>query len=753
MDTLLSYLERVELKKDKVSATVIAVNRDAVSGQQTSASVKVAGTVMTIPLDLLSPPLASGDGVGLANAGSVTLADWRLTSVTGSRPSAGYVQFYDEATVGGVHFDPGDFVLGGLLATSPNFYFDYDVGTLYARVGSDIKGSWAADGTITSGAVAGPNVQITATAVNIRQATVNAINLTAADGIRLYSITGGVGTQKVWIKPDGSGWLVGSDKISWTAEGVLSIAGNLSAGTIDIGGADNTSFHVDANGNVWAGAAAYADGPFKVSSGGAITSISGAIGGWTLGATALTAGSGSNTTGLDSGGTNPAFYAGSATPASAPFRVTQGGDVFARNINASGSIRASVFEYNTLSAFAGGFVVAKSAGKIASAYTVGGTLTIETPEAGGWAFASSDIIRIKAAHTAGMGDTWITVTRTGTTNVYTTTYQSGTNSVTYPAGTGCIDYGASGQGYFAVAADDTFGASAAWVLRSHAGAPWTTETTHVYAGTDGKLYAAGGDVVMDVDGITIDIDTVYASPNTIKFVATSLASQLGAYFYSGYGNTIQLKTVARTGTPSISELVAAAPAGNYAQVLLHTGSGSGPTEVTAGIEIISQAPSGSPSERIFYYADLHEFGGDVMYSNSIAAFRNGTTYTGYIFMPLTSPLTSTSWDGDSYSSTGAQTLIDLSNVFGAPAGVKAVLVTVIVRDSASASTQDLGISLGPANSTTMPVHVRCHGRPNDYWETENCIVPCDSNGDIYYRCFASGSGTLDVILQIWGYWI
>ena len=51
---------------------------------------------------------------------------------------------------------------------------------------------------------------------------------------------------------------------------------------------------------------------------GTVTAGAGAIGGWTIGATSLTSGSGANTVGLDSGGTNPAFYAGSATPATAP---------------------------------------------------------------------------------------------------------------------------------------------------------------------------------------------------------------------------------------------------------------------------------------------------------------------------------------------------------------------------------------------------------------------------------------------------
>ena len=41
--------------------------------------------------------------------------------------------------------------------------------------------------------------------------------------------------------------------------------GSITASTIDIGGSDDQSFHVDADGNLWAGAATYALAPFKVS--------------------------------------------------------------------------------------------------------------------------------------------------------------------------------------------------------------------------------------------------------------------------------------------------------------------------------------------------------------------------------------------------------------------------------------------------------------------------------------------------------
>lgn len=48
----------------------------------------------------------------------------------------------------------------------------------------------------------------------------------------------------------------------------LTISGTLSAGAIDIGGSDATSFHVDSSGNLWLGASTFAAAPFKVGSDG-----------------------------------------------------------------------------------------------------------------------------------------------------------------------------------------------------------------------------------------------------------------------------------------------------------------------------------------------------------------------------------------------------------------------------------------------------------------------------------------------------
>lgn len=125
---------------------------------------------------------------------------------------------------------------------------------------------------------------------------------------------------------------------------------------------------------------------------------------------------------------------------------------------------------------------------------------------------------------------------------------------------------------------------------------------------------------------------------------------------------------------------------------------------------------------------------------------------GLRFVPLTTPKTSTSWDGDSYSTT-AWTLLDLSAVFSVPANIKAVLLRARVNDSGSAGAA-ARIAFGTAGSdaTTVGV-VSCEGLPNDTWAFGTFEVPCQVDGDIYYTIVATGASTLDVDIKIWGYWI
>ena len=128
-----------------------------------------------------------------------------------------------------------------------------------------------------------------------------------------------------------------------------------------------------------------------------------------------------------------------------------------------------------------------------------------------------------------------------------------------------------------------------------------------------------------------------------------------------------------------------------------------------------------------------------------------TIEVGWHPVSLTTPLTSTSWDGDSFSTT-AKTLIDLSAVFGVPAGVKAVLIRARARDSASAS-GDYWVGLSPNSvALSLAIDVKC-ADVNDRLGAAQGVVPCDSNGDIYYQISASGASTMDVWIEIWGYLI
>jgi hypothetical protein len=116
---------------------------------------------------------------------------------------------------------------------------------------------------------------------------------------------------------------------------------------------------------------------------------------------------------------------------------------------------------------------------------------------------------------------------------------------------------------------------------------------------------------------------------------------------------------------------------------------------------------------------------------------------------LAAPLTSTSWDGDAYSTT-AKTKIDLSAVFSAPAGIRAVYVVCLVRDSDSRGS-DTYLVLSPNDTADSGPRFQPSDYVNDRYGRTNGWVPCDSAGDIYYQVAASGAGTFDVIIQIWGY--
>ena len=130
-------------------------------------------------------------------------------------------------------------------------------------------------------------------------------------------------------------------------------------------------------------------------------------------------------------------------------------------------------------------------------------------------------------------------------------------------------------------------------------------------------------------------------------------------------------------------------------------------------------------------------------SSNVATIKDSATWTY-----LSTPLTSTSWDGDSYSTT-AKTKIDLSSVFSAPGNIKSALFSISIQDS-GADSVDCYIVLSPNDTAGSGMSLNCLDVV-DRWNRGVLIVPCDSSGDVYYQIVASDTTTMDVYLSIWGY--
>jgi hypothetical protein len=109
-----------------------------------------------------------------------------------------------------------------------------------------------------------------------------------------------------------------------TSAGVLTVAGFTASSSALHTGTKSTFASNDAGVYLASdGIALGENSPFKVTNEGALTSTSGTIGGFEIGQSDLTAGTGTTSVGVSTGSTS--FFAGNATPTQAPFRVTNEG--------------------------------------------------------------------------------------------------------------------------------------------------------------------------------------------------------------------------------------------------------------------------------------------------------------------------------------------------------------------------------------------------------------------------------------------
>lgn len=135
----------------------------------------------------------------------------------------------------------------------------------------------------------------------------------------------------------------------------------------------------------------------------------------------------------------------------------------------------------------------------------------------------------------------------------------------------------------------------------------------------------------------------------------------------------------------------------------------------------------------------------------VTAGAVGWVATPTHYVPLATMLVSMDWNTTAFSTT-AVTALDLAAVFGLPANVKAVLAHLQINDSASA-TAACNINFGPNSTYYYQSALSASGIANDALVIATIIINTDGNSGVYYKCVASGTNTLDVWMEIIGYWI
>ena len=161
---------------------------------------------------------------------------------------------------------------------------------------------------------------------------------------------------------------------SGTFTGDLS-GSNISGGTIDIGGSDSTSFHVDSDGNLFLGASTFGSAPFRVSNAGALTATSVTASDVFVSGVAITPSLLTSAVNMDdTSSLNTTLTTGS----SGIFRTSSTGN----RIQLSGSGSATTFIDFIKSSSTTGRIVANTDEFLINAYNSGDVLTLRSEIAG-----------------------------------------------------------------------------------------------------------------------------------------------------------------------------------------------------------------------------------------------------------------------------------------------------------------------------------------------------------------------------------
>ena len=240
---------------------------------------------------------------------------------------------------------------------------------------------------------------------------------------------------------------------------------------------------------LWAGNATAASAPFRVTKGGVLTATGATI----SGALTATSGSftgtvriGSSSPYIDLDGTNKRVRTSTFNAGYQGYSLEVDGSAEFNNVTVRGAIQSSVFEYGLISAHAGSSIWTKSSGVLAAdMVTAFGSwyMYIKDPSGGGFLFANNDICRCKSTYSGGVGDVWFTVDSRTDMGDGTQRYTCTRTDGTF----GTFPAGATVLDYGVSGAGGvtiTADASGAPHLSvfTHAGSPWTTLTERARLG-------------------------------------------------------------------------------------------------------------------------------------------------------------------------------------------------------------------------------------------------------------------------------
>lgn len=258
---------------------------------------------------------------GTITSTSGTIGGWSLgsTTITGGSltlDSTGNIRFgktsFSDTTNAGL--------IMGLDSGTPKFYIGTASDASYVKLSGgiyDLVGSVSSRATSTLASAINSSGNLITDVINARIDS-SAKNILSDFNFGSSDYAGGVKAGDLtWESSNGA--IIGGSGVVVYRKGIVGAASGVA------------TFSIDAT----TGAATFA---------GTLSAPSGTIGGWTIGASSLTAGSGSTTVGLDTSvttGDDVRIYAGSSTASSAPFRVTESGVLYASNVNISGRITST----------------------------------------------------------------------------------------------------------------------------------------------------------------------------------------------------------------------------------------------------------------------------------------------------------------------------------------------------------------------------------------------------------------------------